>query len=156
MKTHAPPSPMFQKGSDYFSLIRLSIFKFILKNLGDFFTAKNKLEVYTKIQIMNIFEVDEVQSLLTLKLKLTLTWIDVRHKYFDLDKNSDMNTLSVSEVEEIWTPDIGFINTKNSHRVNFKNDSSVVAIEIIKGIPFWKFKVFALIHEGKSFQTTVL
>ena len=79
MKTHAPPSPMFQKGSDYFSLIRLSIFKFILKNLGDFFTAKNKLEVYTKIQIMNIFEVDEVQSLLTLKLKLTLTWIDVRH-----------------------------------------------------------------------------
>ena len=83
---------------------------------------------------MNIFEVDEVQSLLTLKLKLTLKWIDPRHKYFNLNKNSNMNTLSTTELEEIWTPDLGFINTKNSQPVNLKNKSSVVAIGIIKGI----------------------
>ena len=105
---------------------------------------------------MNIFEVDEVQSLLTLKLKLTLRWIDRRHKYFNLDKNSDMNAISKSELEEIWTPDLLFVNTKNSQRVDLKNESSVVEIEIIKGISFGKFKVFHLIHEDKSFQKTVL
>ena len=82
---------------------------------------------------MNIFEVDEVQSLLTLKLKLTLEWIDGRHKYSNLDKKSNMNSISASELEEIWTPDLVFVNTKNSHHVNLKNESSVVAIEIIKG-----------------------
>ena len=91
---------------------------------------------------MNIFEVDEVQSLLTLKLKLTFKWVDVRHKYFNLDKNSDMNTISPSELEEIWTPDLVFVNTKNSHRVNLKNESSVVAIDIIKGTSVFIFKVF--------------
>ena len=91
---------------------------------------------------MNIFEVDEVQSLLTLKLKLTLRWIDRRHKYRNLGGSSYMNQISASEMEEIWTPDLVFLNTKNSHRVNLKNESSVVAIEIIKGIAFWKFKDF--------------
>ena len=112
----------------------------LFKNLGDYFTAKDKLKVYTKIQILNIFEVDEVQSLLTLKLKLILKWIDIRHKYFNLDKNSYMNTLPASKLEEIWTPELVFINTKNSHRVDLKNESSVVAIEIIKGISFLKLK----------------
>ena len=85
---------------------------------------------------MNIFEVDEVQSLLTLKLKLTLRWIDRRHKYFNLVKNSDLNTISESELDKIWTPDLLFANTKNSQRVDLKNESSVVAIEILKGISF--------------------
>ena len=67
-----------------------------------------------------------------------------------------MNAISKSELEEIWTPDLLFVNTKNSQRVDLKNESSVVEIEIIKGISFGKFKVFHLIHEDKSFQKTVL
>ena len=73
---------------------------------------------------------------MTLKLKLTLKWIDSRHKYFNLDINSDMNTISHSELEENWTPDLLFVNTKKSQRVNLKNESSVVAIKIIKGMSF--------------------
>ena len=127
-----------------------------MKNLGDYLTAKDKLELYTSIEIMNIFEVDEGQSLLTLKLKLTLRWIDVRHKYRNLHKIADMNTISASELEEIWRPELVFLNTKNSQRVNLKNESSVVTIEIIKGISFWKFQVFGLTTRDKSFQTTVV
>ena len=100
--------------------------------VGERFTAKDKLEIYTTIEIKNILAVDEVQSLLTLKLKLTLKWIDVRLKYRNLDKNSDMNTITPYELEEIWTPDLMFANTKNSRVVNLRNKSSV-AIEIIKG-----------------------
>ena len=108
----------------------------IVKILGEFFTVEDKLEIYTTIQIKNILEVDEVRSSLTLQLKLELRWIDSRHKYFNLDMNSDMNTISHSELEEIWTPDLLFVNTKKSQRVNLKNESSVVAIEIIKGMSF--------------------
>ena len=100
--------------------------------VGKLFTAKDKLEIYTTIKIKNILAVDEVQSLLTLKLKLTLKWIDVRLKYRNLDKNSDMNNITPYELEEIWTPDLMFANTKNSQVVNLRNKSSV-AIEIIKG-----------------------
>ena len=56
--------------------------------------------------------------------------------------NSDMNTISHSELEEIWTPDLLFVNTKKSQRVNLKNESSIVAIEIIKGISFWEVLSF--------------
>ena len=144
MKTRAPPSAMFKKGMCYFSLIRLSIFNCIIKILGEFFTVEDKLEIYTTIQIKNILEVDEVRSSLTLQLKLELRWIDSRLKYFNLNKKSDMNTLSASELEEIWTPDLLFVNTKEKH-ANLKNESSAVSIEIIKGTSFWKFKFFNLI-----------
>ena len=86
-----------------------------------------------------------------------MKWIDVRHKYFNLDKNVWMNTLSESQLEEIWTPDLVFVNTKNSQRVNLKNESSVMAIEIIKGMyVFLETQHFQFDSEDKSFQMTVL
>ena len=126
------------------------------KKLGDSFTAKDKLKVNTTIQILNIFEVDEVQSLLTLKLNLILKWIDVRHKYFNLNKNSDMNSIPATKLEEIWTPELVFVNTKNSHRVNLKNESSVVSIEIIKSIYSFMFNIsFKSMIHSKFFQKAV-
>ena len=126
--------------------------------VGERFTAKDKLEIYTTIEIKNILAVDEVQSLLTLKLKLTLKWIDVRLKYRNLDKNSDMNTITPYELEEIWTPDLMFANTKNSRVVNLRNKSSV-AIEIIKGRYLHTFLeglfFLNLIPEDNFFQMTV-
>ena len=68
-----------------------------------------------------------------------------------------MNTLSESQLEEIWTPDLVFVNTKNSQRVNLKNESSVMAIEIIKGMYiFLEAQHFQFDSEDKSFQMTVL
>ena len=126
--------------------------------VGERFTAKDKLEIYTTIEIKNILAVDEVQSLLTLKLKLTLKWIDVRLKYRNLDKSSDMNTITPYELEEIWTPDLMFANTKNSRVVNLRNKSSV-AIEIIKGRYLHTFLegsfFLNLIPEDNFFQMTV-
>ena len=119
--------------------------------IGELFTAKDKLEIYTTIKIKNILAVDEVQSLLTLKLKLTLKWVDVRLKYRNLDKNSDMNNITPYELEEIWTPDLMFANTKNSQVVNLRNKSSV-AIEIIKGryiLELVSYKTYTFIFFGR-------
>ena len=62
-----------------------------------------------------------------------------------------MNTLSATELEEIWTPDLLFVNTKEKH-ANLKNESSAVSIEIIKGTYFWKFKAFKLITQENLFR----
>ena len=62
-----------------------------------------------------------------------------------------MNTLSASELQEIWTPDLLFVNTKEKH-ANLKNESSAVSIEIIKGTYFWKFKVFKSINPKNLFR----
>ena len=82
---------------------------------------------------MNILAVDEVQSLLTLKLKLVIKWKDIALKYLDLKNITAMNTLITSDLNEIWTPHLLFANTKVSQRISFKNESGTVVIEIIDG-----------------------
>ena len=93
----------------------------------------DKLEIYTDIVIMKILDIDEGQSLLRMKLKLSLYWKDIRLKYLDLRNITDMNTVFTSDLERIWTPALLFPNTKYSQRVVFKNDSAIVAIQIIEG-----------------------
>ena len=87
----------------------------------------------TDIVIKKIFEVHEAHSLLKIKLKLTLRWIDVRLKYLDLKNITVMNTVIASDLEEIWAPVLLFPNTKNGQRVSFKNESAAVEIEINGG-----------------------
>ena len=74
--------------------------------------------------------------------------------YFNLNKKSDMNTLSATELEEIWTPDLLFVNTKEKH-ANLKNESTAVSIEIIEGTFFLEVQSFQSNPSRKSFQTTV-
>ena len=94
--------------------------------------ASNKLKLHTKIVIYNVLELDEVRSVMILKLKVTAYWTDSELKYFDLKLNGDMNTLTPSEIEKIWTPTLVFTDTKDSQFVDFKNNTAVVQIDINK------------------------
>ena len=94
--------------------------------------ASNKLKLHTKIVIYNVLELDEVRSVMILKLKLTVYWTDTELKYFDLKPNGDMNTLTPSEIEQIWIPTLLFTDTKYSQFVDFKNNTAVVQIDINK------------------------
>ena len=94
--------------------------------------ANNKLKLHTKIVIYNVLELDEVRSVMILKLKLTVYWTDTELKYFDLKPNGDMNTLTPSEIEQIWIPTLLFTDTKYSQFVDFKNNTAVVQIDINK------------------------
>ena len=94
--------------------------------------AHNKLKLHTKIVIYNVLELDEVRSVMILKLKLTVYWTDTELKYFDLKPNGDMNTLTPSEIEQIWIPTLLFTDTKYSQFVDFKNNTAVVQIDINK------------------------
>ena len=76
-------------------------------------TFKEKLNLYTSIDVTKILQLDEVHSLLSLQLKLTIEWTDTRHEYIDLKTNKNMNSLSSNEMDEIWMPTIVFDNTNN-------------------------------------------
>ena len=56
------------------------------KYIKHFFFKDNKQELNTSIEIINVLELDEVISKMTLQLKLTVEWIDSRLEYVDLKR----------------------------------------------------------------------
>ena len=91
------------------------------------------LELNTTIKIKSVLAIKEVQSMITLKLKISVQWKDVALNYLDLKNNTALNTLSPSEVDKIWTPTLLFTNTKISQLVTFRNESATVEIKLIEG-----------------------
>ena len=100
-------------------------------SFGNF--AMGKLKLYTSIEVIKILQLDEVNSLLSLQLKLTIEWTDTRHEYIDLKTNENMNYLSANEMSDIWMPSLVFENTNNRQRVNFRNKSTFATIKINPG-----------------------
>ena len=113
--------------------------------------ANNKLKLHTKIVIYNVLELDEVRSVMILKLKLTVYWTDTELKYFDLKPNGDMNTLTPSEIEQIWIPTLLFTDTKYSQFVDFKNNTAVVQIDINKSKKWANTKIKQMFYKGYIF-----
>ena len=74
--------------------------------------ANGKLKVYVDIEVLHIHALNEVHSMMTLKLKLTLKWIDTRLRFQHLKTNEDWNKLTPQEMDKIWMPDLVFQNTK--------------------------------------------
>ena len=91
------------------------------------------MELNTAIEIKNILELDEVLSLMTLQLKLTVEWIDSRLEYVDLNSNQNLNRLTPLEMDEIWMPTLVFTNTKMRQEADFKNKSAFASIRINEG-----------------------
>ena len=99
-----------------------------------YFGTENKLELKTTISIKNIIAINEVRSMVTMKLKISVQWKDVQLKFLDLKNNTAMNTVTTSDLEKIWTPVLLFSNTKISQHVTFKNESASVEIGVIDGM----------------------
>ena len=89
--------------------------------------------MFISIEIINVLNIDEILSLMTLKLKVTVEWIDSRLEYYHLKSNSDFNTLTPKEVDKIWIPTLVFTNTKNRQMASFRSSSNA-KIHIRKGM----------------------
>ena len=95
--------------------------------------ANGKLKVYVDIEVLDIHALNEVHSMMTLQLKLTLKWIDTRLRFQHLKTNEDWNKLTPEEMDQIWMPELVFPNTKNRKLANFRNLSTFVNIKINEG-----------------------
>ena len=95
---------------------------------------EDKLKLYTSIEIINVLELNEVQSLMSLQLKLTVEWSDSRiGAFLDLKQKPNLNSLTPAEMNDIWMPTLVFTNTKNKQEANFKNQSTYATIKINEG-----------------------
>ena len=101
--------------------------------------AKQRVHLYTSIEIINFLQLDENEALMSLQIKLTMEWTDTRLEYIDLKTDQNMNTLSMAEMNEIWIPTLIFTNTKNRQQADFRNKSTFASIKINPGITGSKF-----------------
>lgn len=79
---------------------------------------------------MTVLEIDEVSSLFSVKLQLTLTWKDQRLKYKDLWRDDTINVLANDAKAKIWIPKLQFSNSKDITKANFDDDASMGSLEI--------------------------
>jgi hypothetical protein len=114
----------------------------IIFSFGNSEFPLSKLNLFTSIEVIKILQLDEVHSLLSLQLKLTIEWTDTRHEYIDLKRNENMNYLSADEMNDIWMPSLVFENTINRQQANFRNKSTFATIKINPGIIFYKSRFF--------------
>ena len=67
---------------------------------------------------MVIQDIQEVAQFIEVKLKISLQWMDARVLYYNIKPDEKMNSLTLDEQLDLWTPTI----TKNQLRtVNDKN-----------------------------------
>ena len=92
-----------------------------------------KTTVTADVTVQTLLKVDEVNSLFSLKLKLTLTWQDQRLSYKSLKKDRSMNILTNEAKRHIWMPRLIFSNSKDSSEAFFDDETSIGLFEVIEG-----------------------
>ena len=71
-----------------------------------------RTEVLVAIELLEILKIKEVDNLFSCQLRLLLSWTDQRLEFADLKSSQEQNTLSKSEIEQLWTPQVIFANTE--------------------------------------------
>ena len=104
-------------------------------------------------------ELDEVLSLLTLQLKITVEWIDSRLDYVDLKNYYIKNKLTPEDIEKIWIPTLMFVNTKEKPETDFRNQLAHVSIKVNEGLKnnimsqmIILIHIFFIVSDAKSKQ----
>ena len=71
---------------------------------------------------MVIQDIQEVAQYIEVKFKISLQWKDARVMFYNIKPNENMNSLTLNEQLDLWTPTIVFWNTKQQLRtLNDKN-----------------------------------
>ncbi len=63
-------------------------------------------DLTTVVDIINIIKLDEANSKIRLKLRLSLEWMDDRLTFLNLRTNRVQNALLAEEAAEIWLPQL--------------------------------------------------
>ena len=76
---------------------------------------------------MVVQDIQEVAQFVKLKFRISLTWMDARVTYYNIKTDETLNSLSLDEQLELWTPTIVFWNTeKQLKTVNDPNSFASV------------------------------
>ena len=87
------------------------------------------MKLHTSLEIQNILDLDETKSKMTLKMAVTIEWVDPRIKFLHLKKDENRNILTSEEMKQLWMPSIVFVNTKYSLQLDFHEGYGIVEIQ---------------------------
>lgn len=77
--------------------------------------------------IVEFLEVTTLAMAMEVSYRLQLTWVDSRLHYQNLKENEAMNVLAKSTMNNLWIPQVSFINTMdNQHTIN--DDDTVILV----------------------------
>ena len=102
-----------------------------MKFLGD--DKHGKIELQTSIDMVNILDLDESHSKMTLKMIVTVEWVEPRIKFLHLKSDENRNILTVKEMSQLWMPAIIFTNTKHSLELDFNKGSGFATVAANNG-----------------------
>ena len=75
------------------------------------------VNVKVTMVLMNILDIQEVKHIIILKFGIMLEWYEKRAIYHNLKQEETLNTLTESEINQLWTPYVIYENTDKNDAV---------------------------------------
>ena len=123
-------------GSDEIDCDKIHISKSYLKDVPPISVFANdgqlkpgKVKLNISLTLESILDLDEVKSLMKLKIKLNVTWEDSRLTYIKMHPQQ-LNSITLSQKKSLWLPSLVFDNTNDVTQVSFDDDLSYGMIQL--------------------------
>ena len=94
---------------------KLEDYRLVLTQTGP--TLETLTDLEGTFRVLDLLDVNEIDSTFDLYFKLNLKWYDVNLKYRFLNDLEDKNAFNQSDLTTIWRPDIQFIHVENNDGV---------------------------------------
>ena len=87
-------------------------------------------KIHLSINVIEVLDLNEVDSAMVLQYRMTLRWRDSRVKFRNLKKENFLNTVGTSDAEKIWYPQVVFYNTRDMEetKVNMLTKKGLMVI----------------------------
>ncbi|CAL4064074.1 unnamed protein product, partial [Meganyctiphanes norvegica] len=103
-----------------------------LKDLPPRNSGEGSLPVILNIQIESV-NIDTVEMTMETSWELSQIWYDIRLKFQNLKISDSLNLQTFTEIKKLWTPTVGFVNTKNYEHTLVDEETRML---IMKRTPF--------------------
>ena len=91
-----------------------------------------KVRVNISVTVEDIFDLDEVKSLITLEIQLKISWKDTRLSFKKMKDESHENIITEYQKSRLWMPSLIFDNFYNTE-VILDDSGSLGMIQLIPG-----------------------
>ena len=116
----------------------------------------NKVKVNVSLTLDSVLDLNEVNSMMKVKMMLKVAWKDSRLEFRNVEKGHNM--IRSAEKRELWLPSFIFNNTNNMTEASFDDDTSHGQIEINpnsrgKIAPLMELDNFKRFSESEGFDS---
>ena len=76
-------------------------------------TEDNKTEVTISVSLSTIMDISEVGGYFQVQFDLIMNWFESRLRFKNLKDDMNLNSFLPNENNEVWVPELIFVNTEN-------------------------------------------